>query len=202
MGITTDSLKRMEKFDCLKKQTKLLVCGCQNIYDESFENVKYGMVAQEYFDSIGVFAVTIDITGCNGSHVIDLRNYGVLEPFVENGLFDAVVNHGTFEHVESKIGFYNAFKNIHEVCKTGGIMIHETPKTGHWIGHGYHYTTHEFYQKLSELMGYEILELCDHFAMGNVTDGGLVNCVLKKTADTKEEFISFELFSNLDFRES
>lgn len=202
MGITTDSLQRLKRFNCLEDAKKILVCGCQNIYDNSFEGVTYGMIAQEYFDNIGVDAIAIDITGCNGSYTIDLREEGVLDQFIDDGLFEAIVNHGTFEHIEGKEGFYTAFKNIHNACEVGGIMIHETPKTGHWLGHGNHYTTESFYTELARLMGYEVLDLCEHFAMGNTIDGGLVNCVLKKTEATSDEFISLDEFLKLDFRES
>lgn len=202
MGITTDSLQRMGRFGLLQKGVRMLVCGCQNIYDHSFQGVTYGMIAQDYFDARDMEVVTIDITGCNNSHVVDLRDVDALYEFTKDGLFDAIVNHGTFEHIEGITGFYQAYKNVHDACKNGGIMIHETPKTGHWIGHGNHYTTEEFYKVLSEKMGYKILDLQEHFAMGNITDGGLINCVLQKTEETKEEFISPEEFLELDFRES
>jgi len=202
MGITTDSLKRLQNFGSLEKGKKILVCGCQNIYDNSFDGVTYGMIAQDYFNNQGIKATTIDITGCNGAYVIDLREEGILKQFTEEGLFDVIANHGTFEHIDGKKGFYNAYRNIHNVCSHGGIMIHETPKTGHWIGHGQHYLTDEFYLGLAEKMGYKILDLCEHPAMGNTTDGVLVNCVLQKIETTAKDFISFEEFSKLDFRES
>jgi hypothetical protein len=202
MGITTDSMKRMERMGLLEKGTRMLVCGCQNIYDHSFQGVEYGMIAQEYFDGNDMDVTTIDITGCNGSHTVDLRKEDALNEFIKDGLFEAIVNHGTFEHIEGKEGFYQAYKNIHEACELNGIMIHETPKTGHWIGHGNHYLSQEFYVDLAEKMGYKILEIGEHFAMGNTTDGGLVICVLQKIEETADEFLPMDEFLKLDIRES
>jgi hypothetical protein len=201
MGITTNSLDRMKSLNLLRKDLRMLVCGCQNIYDTTHIGVYNGMIAQEYFDNLEMDVTTIDITGCNNSHVVDLREIDALDKFTEEGLFDAIVNHGTFEHIEGVIGFYQAYKNAHNACKVGGIMIHETPKTGHWIGHGNHYLTEDFYINLAEKMGYELIEVGEHFAMGNFQDGGLVIGVLMKTENTKEEFISSEEFLELDFRE-
>ena len=201
MGITTDSLNRLERVGALASGTKMLVCGCQNIYDTSFEGVTYGMKCQDYFESIGVNADIIDLTGCNGADVVDLRKPKILEKYTKEQKYDVIVNHGTFEHIEGKEGFYNAFKNIHEAIRPHGLMIHETPKTGHWPTHGEHYTTEEFYEKLAFRMGYDIIELVEHFAMGNVKDGGLINCVLKAGKNTGAGFISLEKFLELDFRE-
>lgn len=202
MGITGNSLTRMQTFGLLESGKRILVCGCQNIYASGFDGVENGMIAQHHFNSIGVEAITIDITGCNGSYIVDLREDGVLNKFTNNGekLFSGIVNHGTFEHIEGVEGFYTAYKNVHNSCEIGGIMIHETPKTGNWIGHGNHYLTEEFYTALAEKMGYTILEVGEHFAMGNTTDGGLVICVLEKTDTTTKEFISFEDFLTLDIR--
>ena len=47
-------------------------------------------------------------------------------------------------------------------------------------------------------MNYQLLEVGEHAAMGNVTDGWNVYCVLRKNEDTK--FISKKDFYSLDFR--
>ena len=79
-------------------------------------------------------------------------------------------------------------------------MIHENPKTGHWIGHGFNYVTEVFYTSLAKDMGYQILELTEHFAMGNITDGCNICCVLVKVED--KSFVTKEIFETYDVRES
>jgi hypothetical protein len=79
-------------------------------------------------------------------------------------------------------------------------MIHETPLTGHWIGHGHNYLTTNFYNQLANAMKYEVLELTIEYAMGNTTDAGLVVCVLRKTEDMpfvdSQTFETFEIFNS------
>jgi len=82
----------------------------------------------------------------------------------------------------------------------GGLMIHETPLTGHWLGHGHNYLTITFYEQLAAAMNYTILDLCIEYAMGNTTDGGLVCCVLRKNEETK--FATKNTFSTFDVRPS
>ena len=89
-------------------------------------------------------------------------------------------------------GFYNCWANKHNLLRAGGLMINVNPMTGNWPGHGYTYLTCDFYLKLAELMGYEIILLEDHAAMGNTESGWNVVCILGKKID--KPFISFEDF--------
>jgi len=138
--------------------------------------------------------VCIDIKPEKHAIVKDLR-----EP-LEMGEFDIITNWGTTEHVapHQGKGLYEAFKNVHDACKVGGLMFHENPKTRNWPGHGDHYMTESFYTKLARSCGYFILQLGDNAAMGNITDGWNIHCVLKKKEGSK--FISKEQFNKLDFR--
>lgn len=197
MGITTDSLRRLQRVSTLVGETKglkMLELGCQNIYDNEVCGNRYGMIAKDFFEEQGFEHTSVDICGCQKSIKLDLRQPHNL------GLFDIVTDYGTTEHVEGRVGYYEAFKNIHNACKVGGLMIHETPKTGHWLGHGHNYVTEEFYKGLCSKTGYKIIELGEHFAMGNIADGGLIVCVLQKMVDN--EFIAKESFLELDFRKS
>lgn len=180
MGITDKSIARLSRYDFIG--CKMLQIGCQNIYTEK----NYGAVAHDYFNDIGIITRTVDITGCQGAEVVDMR---VLQDL---GQYDIVTDFGSLEHVDGN--YYEAHKNIHDACKVGGIIIHENPKTGHWPGHGCNYVDMEFYKLLAEYNGYEILELCEEYAMGNVTDGCNISVVLKRMDDspfiTEEEFNS------------
>jgi hypothetical protein len=57
----------------------------------------------------------------------------------------------------------------------------------------------EFYSEFARLAGYEIVEIGEHAAMGNVTDGWNVYAILHKT---KARFPSREVFEGLPYESS
>lgn len=187
MGITALSLYRIQRH--LKPNSKMLIIGCQNLYDTEH----YGEIAHTYFKDLGHEVKSIDILGCQGSEVADLRTDLGFKP-----IFHMVNDCGSKEHVDGSL--WQAFKNIHEACAVGGIMIHENPKTGNWPLHGHHYMTEEFYRTFAVLCRYEMLEITSEAAMGNDVDGWNVCAVLRKTE--KSTFPTEDVFNKLDFRKS
>lgn len=167
MGITQDSLSRLNKH--LQPKSNILIVGCQNLYDTEH----YGQIAADYFRELGHVVKDIDIYECNGCQIADLR-----EDWKAEAEFDFILQHGTIEHVDGSL--YQPLKNLHESCKVGGIMIHENPETSSWIDHGEHYFTKDFWIELAKDCKYEVLEITEEAAMGNVTDGWNVCCVLHK----------------------
>ncbi len=164
----------------------ILELGNQNIYfgDE------YGSSAKPYLKKLGFLHTSVDINGQDGAEKMDLSK----RISYNDILFDIVTDFGTSEHVKD---YYNCWYNKHNWCKLNGIIISENPKTGNWPGHGFHYLTELFYQKLAYMVGYEILEIGEHAAMSNTTDGWNIYCVLKKR---DKDFIPRKLFEKLDFR--
>lgn len=185
MGITQFSLDMIRQYNGEQSGIRHLLVGCQNLYD----NTHYGEIAQPYYESLGQNVVSIDITACNNSIKHDLRKPLKIDPF------DFISQHGTLEHVETRKGFYLSFKHLHEVLKVGGIIIHENPKTGNWPGHGNHYITEKFFMELAKVVGYDLLAIGEHPAMGNTTNGWNVYCVLKRINDGP--FISEKEFNEL-----
>lgn len=171
MGITQLSLNRINKY--IHPDDNILILGCQNMYNTE----DYGQTADFFFGMQGYPVRVLDICGCQGSEIADLREDLKLDPD-----YSLILQHGTIEHCECK-SLYQVFKNIHEACQVNGTMIHENPKTGNWPGHGFHYFTAEFYVQLSDAMGY-CLTVEEEPAMGNTTDGWNVCAVLIK----REEF--------------
>lgn len=180
MGITSFSLTLIEKHKGHSKNVCEL--GSQNLYDKYYKNPPY---ADSYYKSLGMEYSCIDLSGENGALKIDLE-----KPQDFSGIYDLVTDFGTSEHIRNT---YNVHKTIHDLTKPGGIIIRENPKTGNWPGHGFNYYTQEFYEKLAVACGYEILEIGEHPAMGNDTDGWNVYCVLKKASDSP--FISKTKFN-------
>lgn len=178
MGITTDSLNRLNKHN-MQPPASILMLGCQNLYSAD----EYYTVAHGWYEKQGYTVRSWDILGCQGSEVVDLREDLQLQPE-----YDWILQHGTVEHCDGEL--YQVFKNIHDCCKIGAIMVHENPMHLNWPGHGYHYFTEQFYYEL----GYEVLEVTQEAAMGNTVDGWNICAVLRKTFDT---FLSKEDFDKL-----
>lgn len=182
MGITDLSLKRINKY--IHPDDNILILGCQNLYNP--EN--YGQLADDFYSMQGYTVRTIDITGCQGAEVADLREDLQFEPD-----FTLILQHGTIEHIDGDL--YQPYKNIHEACAFEGIMIHENPARGNWPFHGQHYFTERFYQELAKVCNYELLEVNTEAAMGNTVDGWNIVAVLRKTI--KLDFISEEAFNKI-----
>lgn len=97
---------------------------------------------------------SIDANGENSSLVFDLNE--VISD-KEEGLqiFDLVTNLGTAEHCFNQ---YAVFKNIHNLCKNGGVMIHALPSQGS-VNHAFYNYHPRFFAEISAANHYDILDL-------------------------------------------
>lgn len=146
--------------------------------------------SRDYFPLVGGNHKSIDMNGNEDSLIVDLRlpiedndEYGILN------WADLVIDAGTSEHVE--VQYYN-WKNLYDVCKVGGYMVHILPKVGYWDGHCEFKYTSEFFVQLSDAMGYEIIELHDDIESSSRGD---VCCIFKKVSDIP--FMSTSEFEKL-----
>jgi hypothetical protein len=190
MGITDFSLLILNKY--INEQKTVLELGAQNLYVESYPSAPY---ADKYYTAKGLEYTCIDLNKENNAIELDLSIKQNLDKF------DIVTDFGTSEHIgidgkHDPKAFYNCWLNKHNACKIGGLIISENPKTGNWIGHGFNYVTENFYRQLAQSNGYEILEIGEHPAMNNITDGWNIYCVLRKT---QEKFMTLTNFKKLEF---
>lgn len=109
-----------------------------------------GESAKTYYTNNNIWHTSIDLNGQNGALRLDLTKPIDLAPA------DIVTNHGTTEHVSLQ---EPTFKNIHNLCKVGGYMLHTVPLIGTWPGHGEYYYSLEFFSQLAKLNNYEVLQL-------------------------------------------
>jgi len=193
MGITDFSLLILNKY--INEQKTVLELGAQNLYVESYPGAPY---ADKYYKAKGLEYTCIDLNKENNAIELDLSIKQTLDKY------DIVTDFGTSEHVgidgkHDTKAFYNCWLNKHNSCKIGGLIISENPKTGNWPGHGFNYVTENFYRQLAEANGYEILEIGEHPAMNNTTDGWNIYCVLRKT---KDKFMTLTNFRGLEFYSS
>jgi SAM-dependent methyltransferase len=187
MGITSFDIELLDKYTI--GVNSVCELGAQNLYDKEYPSYPVWPYANEYYEARGIKYTCIDLSEENNCLVHDLS-----KPLPIKEKFDMVTNFGTSEHVRD---LYECLKNIHNLTKKSGIIICENPKIDNWPGHGFHYMTQAFYIDLAKLCGYTILEIGEHPAMGNITDGWNVFCVMRKGED---KFCTKAQFEKLDFR--
>src|SRR5690606_17887488 len=87
-----------------------------------------------FFERLGFDLVdSLDVSDFEGcTHLLDLNEPGV--PQRLRGRYDALYNGGTLEHV---FDVRNALRNIHDLLRPGGMVIHIVPACG-WVDHGFY----------------------------------------------------------------
>jgi len=112
----------------------------------------YNGPAKMYFESKKIRHTSFDINNKDGSIKIDLSKPIPKKYFNK---FDIVTNAGTSEHITN--AQFEVFKNIHDLCKVGGYMIHSIPQKGCWGNHCPHKYTKYFIKKIAQANQYKIL---------------------------------------------
>lgn len=96
----------------------------------------------------------IDATDLHGARIFDL-NCNVAQEYGFTDQFDVVTNLGTAEHCFNQ---YEVFRNIHEMCKVGGYIIHAAPCAGN-VNHGFFNYHPRFFADLAAANKYRIVRL-------------------------------------------
>jgi hypothetical protein len=133
---------------------RILELGAQIVRDT--KNTPAKVFLSEY----GATHVSIDLNGEFGSIAIDLSTEDTLLDIKEGtGLdqFDVITNYGTTEHLYPFTAQYPTFRNIHDLCRVGGIMVHEVPMSGYWKGHSPAHYHKDFFATLAERCGYRLI---------------------------------------------
>lgn len=201
MGVTRFSLDLIEEILQKRKIESVMDLGAQNNFAQPHLPAPY---MREWWETRNVKYDSIDLNGECGAYVLDLSL-----PLV--GMeHDLVMDFGTGEHISddrnsygtgkfSLQHFYQFWLNKFNLCKVGGLILSENPKTGNWPGHGFNYLTQEFYTKLCFEANLKFMYSGEHPAMNNHIDGWNIYSLVEKKQD---EFISFDLFKTLDIRQS
>lgn len=123
-------------------------------YEIQATNLKIADASQLYLQLGFKRYRSIDATGNGGALVFDLnRDLRDHYQFVET--FDLVTNLGTAEHCFNQ---FLVFKNLHDLCKPNGVMIHALPAQGN-VNHGFYNYHPRFVADLATANSYEILNL-------------------------------------------
>jgi hypothetical protein len=108
--------------------------------------------SKKLYVSLGVEHISIDLNGEDEALPIDLDKS---VPFILLNQFDVITNYGTIEHVNNQ---YQVFKNVHDMCKNGGLIIHIFPLEGHWPAHCRYYYSEDFVRALAKACNYRIID--------------------------------------------
>jgi SAM-dependent methyltransferase len=107
------------------------------------------------YDLFGLSDYTcIDATAEHGALVYDL-NVNLRQVYGFSDTFDLVTDLGTFEHC---FDIASAFRNAHEVCKAGGLIIHALPSNCN-ANHGYYAIQPRMIADIAAANNYEIIEV-------------------------------------------
>jgi hypothetical protein len=210
MGYTSFTKQLVQKVLVRDDIQSVVDLGSQNDYDIGGDRPPF---ISDWYESKGIDYACIDLAGDNNAIPFDLAY-----PIGVSGQYDLVVDAGTGEHLvqmeeyesvsfhdghihsvyPTKIksieqGYYYGWLNKFNLCKEGGYIISENPKTGHWPDHGYTYVDFNTYWQLSRVSGFYIVEIGEHPASGNHIDGMNIWCIMKKVIN---DFPTFEKFQS------
>lgn len=211
MGYTSFTKELVEKVIKTYNPKSVMDLGAQNDFSGPGLPAPY---ISEWYEWKDIRYMCIDLNGENKAYALDLSEplpedfieyrvekgeLGATEPFVFSRMVDMVCDMGTSEHVgkDGKFAWeaiYNCWLNKWNLLKVGGVMVNENPKSKNWIGHGFNYLEIDFYSKLATICDIEIIEIGEHAACHNYTDGWNIFCVLVKKG---EKFCSLNEFEEL-----
>lgn len=116
----------------------------------------------EFYKALGFTDyLALDVNTDMGAEIVDLN-----EPIgsIRFGQFSLVTNNGTGEHVFDQA---MVFKNAHDLCLTGGVMLHVLPFSP-WINHGFYNFNPILFRDLAAANGYRAIHtVIDHRNGGN-----------------------------------
>lgn len=110
---------------------------------------------KEFYESIGFHKyLAIDVNTEKDAIALDL-NLDLKKEYNFDEQYDLVTNNGTGEHIFNQ---YTVFKNIHNLCKVNGIIIHNLPFTG-YIDHGFYNFQPNLFVEIARSNKYQMKDL-------------------------------------------
>lgn len=118
---------------------------------QGLKKLAEGSSARALFERLGMEYWCVDASGEHGALKWDL-NFDECTP-EHRGQYQFVTNHGTTEHLLNQL---NAFKIIHDLAASGGLIMHALPFLS-YLDHGYFNYQPNLFIDLARVNGYELL---------------------------------------------
>ena len=158
IALVVDEFYTGEKASNLKEQLNNLLSNDSKTVNFDLAKLFYNVI----FENTSYAA--IDLRGTSSALKLDLNNQlDITEQF------DLVTNLGTAEHVFNQ---YHFFKNMHDLTKPGGLMLHTLPNQGGY-DHGFYNYHPKFCFDLCEANNYSPLSVV--FTEGSGKTGKITN---------------------------
>src|SRR5262249_13830451 len=99
---------------------------------------------------------------------------------------------------------YHAFKNMHDLCVKGGLILHAFPAVGHWPHHGRYYYSLPFVSELARGAKYQVINIVQApcYTQGRESDRANFHLLLAALQKEGDKFISTDLFQTLPIVDS
>jgi hypothetical protein len=150
--------------------------------------------ARDFWNWLGYEYEAIDIDGARGALAMDL-NFADAPPHLRGGA-QIVTNFGTTEHIANQ---YNAFRVMHDLATTGGLLMHTVPSQGQF-NHGLINYNAKFFMALAKANDYQWLHF--DFVARPITEGlpsGVIEHMIPFAPDISERLRDYRaVFYNLD----
>jgi len=137
------------------------VCVAEQVVEQILVDHQFSSIGNSFSNAADLYGALgfdryrcIDASGQHGAFVFDL-NKDIREQYEFYETFDLVTNLGTAEHCFNQL---SVFKNLHDLCKPGSIVIHALPAQGN-VNHGFYNYHPRFYADLAAANNYEIVNL-------------------------------------------
>ncbi|HUU46037.1 MAG TPA: hypothetical protein VM118_09905 [Acidobacteriota bacterium] len=187
---------QLDLFNEICRQERIVLSGLR-MAELGNQRIRAAILGEEFpakrlFKALGVTHTSIDLNGQDGALPLDLSQP---IPTHYHGCFDLVTDFGTAEHVETSQ--YRCWRNVHEMCRPGGWMLHTLPEIGSWPRHGrWHYALGRLL-KLAWVCGYGIAAARRHEYTHH--DGRLQNSLLVCFIRNLASFIDEAAFQTIMF---
>lgn len=192
MGLNIHTLEMFfEAADLLEIPTfkGLTVCELGNLYIRrcvhpllKAQRIPLYKTAKELFTHLGMEDTSLDWNGRDGAQAVDLG-----KPAENLGPFDVIINGGTAEHVYDQ---YECWRNIHNLCKDGGLVVSMGPLKGNWSKHSPWRYSLLFFDCLCFVNNYDLIER----KVVNFKNQKGFDCHYVSFRKNTGQFISRELF--------
>jgi SAM-dependent methyltransferase len=158
----------LKKRSLLEGYKSVIELGSQDLHsnikamDEYLHEISGNMTSKlKLIDAASGYAILgisdyncIDADGQHNAFVFDL-NHNIKDEYKFDREFDVVTNFGTSEHCFNQ---YEVFRNMHDLCRAGGIIVAHYPTQG-FINHGYYQYSPKLLIELAVANNYDILGL-------------------------------------------